>query len=134
MKLSDIKGERTIEVIADIIEPVASIATDEQAAGLLKRKKLPEGMTPNQFLAKRVREHAPQLLKTHKNDIITILSIIEGVSPEEYCEKLNLTRLIGDLIELFTDEVFKELFISAQSETENTLSTSAQENTTAQKA
>ena len=134
MKLSDIKGERTIEVIAEIIEPIANIATDEQAAELFKRKTLPEGMTPKQFLVKRIRKHAPQLLKTHKDDIITILSIIADVSPDEYCGALNLTRLIGDLIELFTDEVFRELFISAQSETANTPSTSAQENTTAAKA
>ena len=28
MKLSDIKGERTLDVIADIIDPIANIAED----------------------------------------------------------------------------------------------------------
>lgn len=32
MKLSDIKGERTLEVIADIINPIANIAEDETAS------------------------------------------------------------------------------------------------------
>ena len=116
MKLSDVKGERTIEVIAEIIDPIANIAEDEEASAMFKREKLPDGMTAKKFLMKRVRKSLPVLLKGHKADIIAILSAIEGVSAEEYNGSLNLVKLVKDCTELLTDEAFMELFISAQSE------------------
>ena len=117
MRLSDIKGDRTLEVIADIIEPIANIADDEEASALFKREKLPEGMTAKKLLMKRVRKSLPVLLKGHKADIIAILSAIEGVSAEEYNGSLNLVKLVKDCTDLLTDEAFMQLFISAQSET-----------------
>ena len=125
MRLSDIKGDRTLEVIAEIIDPIANIAEDEEASSMFKREKLPEGMTAKKFLLKRVRKSLPVLLKGHKADIIAILSAIEGVSAEEYSGALNLVKLVKDCTDLLTDEAFMELFISAQSETN---SGSAQEN------
>ena len=116
MKLSDVKGERTIEVIAEIIDPIANIAEDEEASAMFKREKLPDGMTAKKFLMKRVRKSLPVLLKGHKADIIAILSAIEGVSAEEYAGALNLVKLVKDCADLLTDEAFMELFVSAQSE------------------
>ena len=116
MKLSDVKGERTLEVIADIIDPIANIAEDEAASAMFKREKLPEGMTAKKFLLKRARKSLPVLLKGHKDDIIDILSAIGGVSAEEYAGTLNLVKLVKDCTDLLTDEAFMELFISAQSE------------------
>ena len=117
MRLSDIKGDRTLDVIAEIIDPVANIAEDEEASAMFKRENLPEGMTAKKFLMNRVRNSLPVLLKGHKADIIAILSSIEGVSAEEYAGALNLVKLVKDCTDLLTDEVFMELFISAQSET-----------------
>ena len=116
MRLSDIKGDRTLEVIADIIDPIANIAEDEEASSMFKREKLPDGMTAKKFLMKRVRKSLPVLLKGHKADIIAILSAIEGVSAEEYAGALNLVKLVKDFTDLLTDEAFMQLFISAQSE------------------
>lgn len=116
MKLSDIKGDRTLEVIAEIIDPIANIAEDEEASSMFKREKLPDGMKAEKFLMKRARKSLPVLLKGHKSDIIAILSAIEGVSAEEYAGALNLVKLVKDCTDLLTDEVFMELFISAQSE------------------
>lgn len=125
MRLSDIKGERTLEVIADIIDPIANIAEDEEASALFKREKLPEGMTAKKFLLQRARKSAPALLKGHKEDIISILAAIEGTTPDEYAGALNLVKLIKDTVDLLTDEAFGALFISAQS---GTSSGSAPEN------
>lgn len=116
MRLSNIKGDRTLEVIAEIIDPIANIAEDEEASSMFKREKLPDGMTAKKFLMKRARKSLPVLLKGHKSDIIAILSAIEGVSAEEYSGALNLVKLVKDCTDLLTDEVFMELFISAQSE------------------
>ena len=126
MRLSDIKGDRVFDVIADIIDPIANIASDETASSLFKREKLPEGMTAKAFLLERARKAVPALLKGHKGDIITVLSTIAGVSADDYRASLTLAKLMQDTAELMTDEAFGELFISAQS---GTSSGSAQENT-----
>lgn len=115
MKLSDIKGERVIDVIADIIDPVANIAEDDAAAALFRREKLPEGVTVKKFLTDRFRNSIPALLRGHKADIIAILAAICGVTPEEYSETLSIPKLMTDFIELMTDDCFSTLFISAQS-------------------
>lgn len=117
MKLSDIKGERTLDVIADIIDPIANIAEDEEASNLFRKERLPEGMTKKSFLLQRARKAVPALLKGHKGDIIAILSAIEGTTAEEYTASLNLVKLTKDAIDLITDEAFMTLFISAQSGT-----------------
>lgn len=126
MRLSDIKGDRVFDVIADIIDPIANIASDEIASALFKREKLPEGMNAKEFLLERARKAVPALLKGHKSDIIAVLATIEGVSSKEYRASLTLAKLMQDTAELLTDEAFGELFISAQS---GTSSGSAQENT-----
>ena len=128
MRLSDIKGDRVFDVIADIIDPIANIASDETASALFKREKLPDGMTAKAFLLDRARKAAPALLKGHKGDIITVLATIEGVSSDDYRASLTLAKLMQDAVELLTDDAFGELFISAQS---GTSSGSAQENTVA---
>lgn len=131
MKLSDVKGARTLEVIAEVIDPVANIAEDEAAAALFRREKLPEGMTAKKFLLQRVRKFLPVLLKKHKADLIAIMAAIEGTDKKSYEDSLSLIKLTRDVTDLLTDEAFGELFISAQS---GTPSGSAQENTEAPKA
>ena len=127
MRLSDIKGDRVFDVIADIIDPIANIASDETASAIFKREKLPEGMTAKAFLMERARKAVPALLKGHKSDIITVLATIEGTSADDYRASLTLAKLMQDTAELLTDEAFGELFIPAQS---GASSGSAQENTT----
>lgn len=115
MRLSDVKGERTLDVIADIIDPICNIAQDEKAAALFKREKLPQGENARTYTIKRLRKGAPALIRAHKDDIIAILSSIEGTSPAAYSKSLNLVKLTRDFIELVNDDAFFELFISAQS-------------------
>lgn len=110
MKLSDIKGERVFDVVADMIEPVANIASDKEAMGLIKNF---HGKDRKELLA-RAKEIAPKILKGHKRDFVTIFAALEGVSTKEYLAKLNMPKLITDLIELLTDESFGELFTDAQ--------------------
>lgn len=114
MKLSDIKGERTLDVIADLIDPIANIAADKEAAALFKREKLPDGMDAREFVAQKIKRSVPVLLKEHKADIIAILSTIGGTSPEEYASGLSIAKLTTDFVDLFTDGTFSALFTSAQ--------------------
>lgn len=110
MKLSEVKGERTFDVIADIIEPISNIASDKEAAELFTRKQLPEGMTKETFVMNRLKKSMPVLLKNHKADLISIMAAIEGVTPDLYEKELNLVKLTQDVTELLNDDAFKALF------------------------
>lgn len=110
MKLSDIKGERVFDVIADIIDPVVNIAQDEDAAELFKPRELPEGMEPWMFFLSRVKKSLPPLLKAHRDDFVTILATIEGVPNEVYMEDMTLSKLLSDVIGLVTDREFMSFF------------------------
>lgn len=120
MRLSDVKGERTLDVIAEIIEPIANIAEDEVATEIFSRKRLPDGMTAKQFMLRRIKKSVPALIRNHKDDIVTILCTIEGSTSEEYKETLNLAKLSKDFVDLLTDEEFMALFTSAQTDSEST--------------
>lgn len=128
MKLSQIKGDRVLEVMAEIIDPIANIATDKEATELFSKAKLPEGADPKEFVIKRIKKSAPYLLKAHKADIVAILASISGESYDEYAAKLTIVKLLQDFTELLNDEDFKALFFSAQS---GNASGSASENTEA---
>lgn len=115
MKLSDIKGERTFDVVADLIVPISNIGEDKEASALFRREDLPEGKTVNQFVLERIKKSMPMLLKKHKADLITILATIKGVSEKEYKAQLNLETLVLDVADLLTDNQFITFFTSAQS-------------------
>ncbi len=105
MRLSEIKGDRVFDVIADIIEPCCNIAQDKAAAELFDRsEKRPDGMSAKDFALSRVKKALPALMRTHKDDVIAILSSIEGVAPDEYRESLTMPKLIEGVFEMLTDE------------------------------
>lgn len=114
MKLSDIKGDRVLDVIADIIDPIANMVQDKDVAAMFKREAVPEGMDAHDFFAKRMRKGLPVLLKSHKADIIAILAAIEGVTPEQYAESLDFPKLFTDVVELVTDDAFLNFLSSSE--------------------
>lgn len=128
MKLSEIKGERAIDVIADLIEPIAKIAEDKEAVKLFKRERCPKGQAPRTFLLKRIRSSVPVLLKNHKTDLIEIMATVEGVSQETYAESLSVPKLIADIFGMLSDSELLSLFGLAQTTEENS-SAAAQDNT-----
>lgn len=105
MRLSEIKGERVFDVIADIIDPACSIAMDKDAAALFDRsQKRPEGMEPHEFALQKVKRAVPPLMRSHKRDLCAILATIEGVDIDEYMENVTLPKLIQGVYEILTDE------------------------------
>lgn len=113
MKISDIKGDRVFDVIADIIDPIANIVQDKDVAAMFKREAVPDGMEARDFFAKRMCKGLPVLLKGHKADIIAIMAAIKGVTPEQYAESLDFPKLFTDTMELVTDNAFLD-FLSSQ--------------------
>ena len=132
MKLSDVKGERAYDAIVECIEPVANIASDPIASRFFKREIVPKGKTQEQFVLEKLKASMPALLQQHKADVTKILATIEGVSKEEYIQKLDMVKLLNDCFSLITDEAFLSLFTSAQKQTGKESSGSAQENTRTQ--
>lgn len=114
MKLSDIKGDRVLDVIADIIDPIANIVQDKDVAAMFERKAVPEGMNARDFFAKRMCKGLPILLKGHKADIIAIMAAIEGVTPEQYAASLDFPKLFTDAMELVTDDAFLDFLSSSE--------------------
>lgn len=114
MKLSDIKGDRVLDVIADIIDPVANMAQDKDVAAMFERKAVPDGMEARDFFAQRMRKGLPVLLKNHKADIITVMAAIEGVTPEQYAASLDLPKLFTDVMEIVTDNALLDFLSSSE--------------------
>lgn len=98
-KLSEIKDEEAIELLADLIEPISEIASDEKAKEeLIKAKEA--GLSP--------MEMVKPLMKTHKKSIIKILAILDGTPVEEY--HCNAITLPLRLIEIMNDPEILSLF------------------------
>lgn len=110
MRLSDIKGDRTLEVIADLIEPVTNIAQDKEAAALFTRLECPEGMEPRDFMLQRLKKSVPILMRDHKDDLMAILATLDGKDIEEYREGMTLASVMGGFYELVTDSEFLAFF------------------------
>lgn len=114
MKLSDIKGDRVLDVIADIINPIANMVQDKDVAAMFKREAVPDGMEARDFFAKRMCKGLPVLLKSHKADMIAIMAAIEGVTPEQYATSLDFPKLFTDVMELVTDDAFLNFLSSSE--------------------
>lgn len=114
MKLSDIKGDRVLDVIADIIDPIANMVQDKDVAAMFGREAVPDGMEARDFFAKRMRKGLPVLLKSHKADIIAVMAAIEGVTPGQYAASLDFPKLFTDVMELVTDDAFLNFLSSPE--------------------
>lgn len=135
MKLSDIKGERVFDAIADIIEPVATIAADDDAMKLFDSSDKPDDMTPWQFFVQRAKVAIPVIMRKYKSEICQIMAAINGITVDEYVngienpdydsEKagedgydvpryttmpLTIPKLFGDVLDLVTDSEFVSFF------------------------
>lgn len=115
MKLSEIKGERAIEVIADLIEPIADIASDPKCANLF-RGEVKKGETPREAGLRNLKSKIPYLLREHKKSIIKVLSILNDLP----AESLNMFSILKGVLDMFNDKELIELFTSAAQNVEET--------------
>ena len=122
MKLSEIKGDRAVEVIADLIEPVANIASDKECADLFSVKPV-KGEDRNVTARKHLVKKVPLLLKTHKHDVIQIIATLDGKSIDD----MNLFNIMQSLISMIQDEALIQLFTSAAQSVEETPPTDTSE-------
>lgn len=105
----DIKDEDALDVLAEVIEPISSICTDEKI---------------KDYFEKPMALLASYMIKNHKKEVMQILQAMSG---EEY--HCNLATLTVDLITLVSDETVQSLFKSSVQSGELNASGSATENT-----
>lgn len=117
MKLSDVRGERVFDVMADIIAPVCRIAKSNDLSSILQRDKLKKGEDPRAHVLGKVERHLPNLIREHHGDVVAVLASIEGVSTEEYMESMTIMSLYNDVYELLADESFLDFLSSSAATT-----------------
>lgn len=115
MKLAEIKGERAVIVIADLIAPITNIAVDKETHKIFRNQKK-EGQTAREAAIEGFKKKIPELLKTHKEDILEILCSINDTEPEN----LSLVDIFQGVIDLVNDKDFMNLFLSAVNQGEPT--------------
>lgn len=97
MRLSEIKGEEALDVIAEILEPAATILADEEVKAAIESRK------PYILIAKVI-------LSRQKKAILEVLAILERKNPNEF--KPSLIELPIMLIHLLEDIAENEELIS----------------------
>lgn len=125
--LSDLKGEEALDVLADIIEPLAQVFADADIQKLQKAQKEGKKIAPIEYIK--------IALKNHKEEVFYILSRVENVPVDEYKETVNIMTLPLQILSVANDPMVKSLFQS-QSQTSITSlasSGSATTNTEAEK-
>lgn len=95
MKLSEIKGERAIDAMADLLEPLSLIFADAEIQKSIKSEE------PKLLLIKKI-------LKAHKKEAIQIMAILDGEKPEEY--EVSLLKIPMKLLEIMNDPEVVSLF------------------------
>jgi hypothetical protein len=112
MRLSDFEDEKALDVLADLIDPVVDIMSDE------KIKEYAQSGNK----AKAIK----MAIKNHKRSAIDICAILDDKDPKEY--HVNLFTLPMKLLDILNDPDVIQLFQS-QSQTVETASGSVTENT-----
>lgn len=113
MKLSEIKGEQALDVLADILEPAARIISDDEIEKAYK--------SGQKLKAVKIA------IKDHKRDVITILAIMDGEDPETY--EPNVLSVPIKLFEILNDPDVMGLFLSQEQSMEEISSIPAMEST-----
>jgi hypothetical protein len=111
MKLSEIKGEQALDVLADLIEPASEIMTDKMVVAFARGG--------NSVKAVKCA------IKNHKKAVIEILATLDSKDAENY--DVNVLTLPAKLLEIFNDPDLMSLFTSRVENTEKTSSTPATE-------
>ena len=113
MKLSEVKGEAAIDMLADLIEPAGEIMGDPNVADAYRNK--------SRLAAVKVA------IKNHKKAVIEILAVLDGIPVEEYDP--NMFSLPVKLLEILNDKELAQLFTLQGQTGDATSSVSASENT-----
>lgn len=112
-KLSEIKGEYALDVLAEILDPATEIIADEEVHKLYEKGK--------RVLA------VSTAIKKHKKAVIHILAVLDGEDPETY--KPSLLAIPIKAMEIFNDPDLIQVFSLQAQNVDESSSGSATVNT-----
>lgn len=113
MKISEIKGERALDLLADMLEPFTEIMTDPEL------KNIAQNGTKIMMLKR--------ILKHHKKSVIAIMALLENTDPETY--EPTLTEIPAKIMQVLNDPAFAPFFTSQGQKKDAKYSGSATEST-----
>ncbi len=116
-KLTDFKDEEALDLLADIMVPVAEIAQDEVI------KKVFSGEDKESTVADVVR----LVIKGHKSAVMDILAALDGVPREDY--HCNILTLPMKIMEIVNDPYMRDFFMEQGQTDSQIASGSAMEST-----
>lgn len=98
MRLSDVKGEKALDIVADVMELAELIGGDERFTALADDMKALNGDTEKAW--KVMCRHLPAILRDegYKRRIVSILAAAAGIDQELYAKE---GPILSDLAELF---------------------------------
>ena len=114
MKLTEIENEQALDFLADVIDPIAKIMSDEKVEKMNKAQK-------------PVLTMASYILKSHKKEVIEIVAMMHGENPATY--RFNTVSLLHDVVDVLNDPDVLSLFSLQGQMMEDEHSGSATENT-----
>lgn len=95
MRLSDIKGENAIDVLAELMDPIVEIFSDPDVKKSYEENKIKAIKTA---------------LKGHRKAVIHMMAVLNMKTDEEYLENLNMATLPKDIFDLLNDPELESLF------------------------
>lgn len=90
-KLSEIKNEEALDVLADLLNPIAELSKDEGLKKVYSDKENGGKLPAVQYA-----------IKNHKKAVLEILAILDGENPETY--EVNMIQIPIKVMELLNDE------------------------------
>jgi hypothetical protein len=112
MKLSEVKGEKALDMLADLIEPIMEIIEDKEVSKILKSRYNKDKADSTKIILGRAVSAA---IKNHKKAVITILATLDDIPVDQYeCNLLSLPKKMMDII---NDPAIFDLFTSQSQET-----------------
>jgi len=115
MKLSEYKNEDALDLLADILDPLSEILTDEGVRQMAKDKDTTK--------IKAVQ----YLLKNQKKPIIQIMARLDGIPVEKY--ELDILSLPKKILEIMNDKELIDFFQQQGQMMASDISGSAMEST-----
>lgn len=117
MRLSELKGEKALDALGEIIEPAVKIMQDPAVVAAAR--------------AGNTLEIVKIMCKDHKREVITMLAVLDDQDPATY--EVGLLTLPAKLLELLNDPEVQMLFTQRGRTEGETPSGSASENTEGRK-
>lgn len=117
MLITEIRNEKALEMLGDVIEPLMKIMGDPE--------------TKEHFDSENMLGFAKFVIKKFQSEIIEILAAMDGVPVAEY--DVNIFGIFKKVMEILNTKELTELFTSAGQTAAANSSTSLSENTEGEK-